>query len=263
MLSLGIASVLAFPPIPSLPKQTEVQKQVLANAAAMDTKFSPAGEAEVRTLLNSSVLRTYLGELDESAGLHLLSADALYQRLFDELGAAELVHNFGEVNDASYEGNCGFDITLDDGMGPKTPYFMNQWLLQSLGKVPVDGANNIFTEKSETEYFHFPPFKNVTVPDVSTSGDRPTYAALNMYRGASANAQCGPIAAIFSREFVGNSAIAAPVDTGLYVGVCGYSVFCFYPSIIPVISQQVCVNRDDKSYGGIGPCEDCINCDAW
>jgi hypothetical protein len=226
---------------PSLPKQSAVQKAVVARAAAFAAKFSPAAAVEVLQLLNTSSVRKFLQELDEDAGLHKLPVEMLFRRLFDELGAAELVHNFGEVNDPAYEGNCGFDITTDDGLGPETPYFLNQWMLQSLGIVPVDGANNIFTEKSETEYFGYPPYKNVTNPDLATSTERPIYAALNMFRGAGANAQCGPIAAVFSREYVGTEAVAAPVDTGLYVGACG----------------------EKATVAGLGPCSDCINCSSW
>jgi hypothetical protein len=60
------------------------------------------------------------------------------------------------------------DVTLDTGRNE--PYFFNQWMLQSLGYVPVDGANNIFTEASETRFFHYPPYQNVSNPDFNTSG---------------------------------------------------------------------------------------------
>jgi hypothetical protein len=56
---------------------------------------------------------------------------------------------------------------------------------------------------------------------VNTSADRPVYGALNMYRIAAGNPQCGPVAAILSRTYIGDQAIAAPVDTGNYWSLCG------------------------------------------
>lgn len=35
------------------------------------------------------------------------------------------------------------------------------------------------------------------------------------------NPQCGPVAAILSQAYVGEDAIAAPVDTGLFINLCG------------------------------------------
>jgi hypothetical protein len=84
-------------------------------------------------------------------------------------------------------------------MGMNADIFYNQWQLQALGLVPVDDANNKFTEWSETVLFGFPPFANVSAPDNSTSTDRPYYAALNMYRGSGGNPQCGPVSAVLSR----------------------------------------------------------------
>lgn len=105
---------------------------------------------------------------------------------------------------------------------------------------PVDAANNVFTEKSETTYFHYPPFANVSAPDEKTAADRPTYAALNMFRISGGNPQCGPISAVFSRQFVGSEVIASPLDTGLFVGECSEG-------------QQV---------ANLGDCK-CIKCTEW
>ena len=123
------------------------------------------------------------------------------------LSYAELVHNFGINGD----GNCGYDVTLKSGFGQ--PYFFNLWMLQSLGYVPVDTANNIFTEGVETTYFGYDSFANDSAPDWATSANRPVYAALNMYRGSGGNPQCGPVSAVYSRRYVSTDAIAAPVDT--------------------------------------------------
>mmetsp|Transcript_32356 Transcript_32356/g.52431 ORF Transcript_32356/g.52431 Transcript_32356/m.52431 type:complete len:350 (+) Transcript_32356:2-1051(+) len=41
-----------------------------------------------------------------------------------------------------------------------------------------------------------------------------------MFRNSAGNAQCGPVAAVFSRKYIGNEAIVAPVDTGYFTGLC-------------------------------------------
>ena len=79
----------------------------------------------------------------------------------------------------------------------------------------VDPTNNLFTERAETHTFGYAPFLNVSNPDLRTASDRPVYGAINMYRDSVGNLQCGPVAAVLSTRFVGESAIAWPVDTGV------------------------------------------------
>ena len=100
---------------------------------------------------------------------------------WNEISVAEIVHSFGDgdMNTA----NCGYDLTIE--MGQNVSIFYNQWQLQSLGFVPVDTENNQFTEWTETNIFGFPPFQNVSDPDLKTSSSRPFYGAVNMYRGSS------------------------------------------------------------------------------
>ena len=47
----------------------------------------------------------------------------------------------------------------------------------------------------------------------SAATDRPIYGALNFYRDSAANLQCGPVAAVLSKKFLGERASAFPVDT--------------------------------------------------
>lgn len=223
LLALCVASEPALlrapaappPPAPPLPYQTPVQAAVLARALAQAEAASPGASSQVLGLLASNLTRSYLRTLAPSEGLDTLSAEELLSRTQSALETAELVHNFGIAT----EGNCGLDVTLDSGV--PAPYFYNQWVLQSLGIVPVDKDNNVFTEASETRFFGFPPFANVSQPDFNTSASRPVYAAINMYRSSAGNAQCGPVAAVLSRKYVGVNAIAAPIDTGLFISVCG------------------------------------------
>ena len=51
---------------------------------------------------------------------------------------------------------------------------------------------------------------NATVPTISGAADRPTYAALNIYRGSAGNPQCGPVSAIFSRRYVQDRVSLSP-----------------------------------------------------
>ena len=57
-------------------------------------------------------------------------------------------------------------------------------------------------ETSETQLFGFPPYKNVSEPDMATATDRVVYGAVNMYRGSGGNPQCGPVTAILSRSYL-------------------------------------------------------------
>lgn len=213
---LGVAGspAPAIPP-PELPKQTAVQAQVVERAGRIANATFSSELAKVVAMIESKEFRGFLRDLDDGSALYNLSSSELLQRMENELSTAEVVHNFGYHDDA----NCGMDVTLESADG--APYFYNQWLLQALGIVPVDGANNIFTESSETRYFGFPAFGNASAPDVKTASDRLVYGALNMFRSAAGNPQCGPVAAIFSRSYIGEQAIVAPVDTGLFVGTCG------------------------------------------
>ena len=165
----------------------------------------------------SSNLNSRRTTFDDGSQLQKFSASELLDKIVAELSVAELVHSFGVGN--GKDGNCGMDVSLETGASQ--PYFYNQWLLQSLGLVPVDPDENKYAEGAEVNFWGFPPFANVSSPDVKTSADRPVYAALNMYRIAAGNPQCGPVAAVFSRGYVGSQAIASPVDTGNYFITCG------------------------------------------
>ena len=200
----------------ALPRQTHEQARLVQRAAAQASAAAARGDAELVMLLNDSVTRSFLKTLDDGSHLYEQSAEALLHAMAVELDAAELVHSFGDVGGT---GNCGQDVQLSTGVGE--PYFYNQWLLQALHLLPVDRSQNIFSEAAETSFFGFTPFSNLSAPDVQTATNRPVYAALNMYRSASGNPQCGPVSAVLSRRYVGLQALAAPVDTGLFFGSCG------------------------------------------
>ena len=214
--TLFIAGALIAAP-PHLPKQTPAQRAAVARAKASADIHYANGTRELMQLLGAESTKEWLRFFDDGSQLHNLPPTELHARLERELSAAELVHSFGTP--LGLDGNCGMDVSLKTGVGQE--YFFNQWLLQALGLIPVDPAENAFAEGAETHFFGFPPFRDVSHPDVATSTDRPVYAALNMYRNAAGNPQCGPVAAILSRTYVDGQAIAAPVDTGNYYAACG------------------------------------------
>ena len=195
------------------PPQTPTQRGLVESALAAAIAASAQAEPSVLALFSEPSLRSWLAHFDDGSGLQHRAPEELVRAFWEELGAAELVHSFGDPL-ASRSANCGFDLSIDDGMASQT--FWNQWQLQALGMVPVDVANNVFTEWSETELFGFPPFANTSAPDLATATDRPFYAALNMYRGAGGNPQCGPVSVVLSRTYLAQQILAAPLDTGFF-----------------------------------------------
>ena len=147
-------------------------------------------------------------------------------------------------------------------------------MLQALGYIPVDAAQNDFSEQCETGFFHFPPMAYVNgtddVPTVAGAADRPTYAALNMYRASGGNPQCGPVSAVLSRRFVRDRAVGAPVDTGAFFGTCGLGGPDDPPGGDPGMFTP-CPRHfadddddDDDDSNNPGECNSpVVNCSAW
>jgi hypothetical protein len=199
------------PPYPVLPTDTAGKRAAAKRASDAADAAAPAARCAVLSLLGDPAMKTFLhdmrGVVDGGEPLSNLSAVDLLTRVEAELSAAELVHNFG----FQYPRSCGVDVTIENV--PHFPDFYNQWTIQTLGVVPVDAGNNRFMEKAETNLFGFAPFKDVGAPDLPTATDRPIYGALNFYRDSAANLQCGPVAAVLSKTYIGDNAVAFPVDT--------------------------------------------------
>ena len=202
------SSSSGFPTLPST--MTPVQQAVQARAATISAASAPAARPAVTALLGSAATKKYLRQFDDGSRLAELTGAQLLRRLDDELEAAELVHNFG----FSHPQSCGVDVSMADG--PRMPQFVNQWALQTpqFQLAPIDPGNNRGMEVTEVGTWGFTPFANISEPDLATAVDRPVYAALNLYRDSMANFQCGPVAAVFNREFVGSRAVGFPCDTG-------------------------------------------------
>jgi hypothetical protein len=256
--------------------QTAVQQAVSQRTRVEAKQASAAAHGRLAQLIAMPATRRFLEALtlqqqqqtSDAVPLCKRSSADLAAQFYRELAVAELVHNFGDG--ASADANCGFDVSLPttdsmptnnnnnnvagegEGEGEAdadadnsadaaaaaaaSSVFYNQWELQALGMTPVDAANNGFTEWSETQLFGFPPFRNVAAPDLRTARDRPVYGALNMYRSAGGNPQCGPVAAVFRRGGDDDAAAAAgaaaagaiqdsellasPLDTGFFQGSC-------------------------------------------
>ncbi|CAE7496921.1 CNGA1 [Symbiodinium natans] len=111
----------------------------------------------------------------------------------------------------------------------------------TLSLIPLDVKNNIYTDAMEQHLFGYPPFADPTCPDVPTASQRPMYSALNMYRASGGNPQCGPISAILSRRYVNGSAVAAPIDTGLFAGFCSLD------------------SKEAVEFNGVR----CLRCETW
>lgn len=198
---------------PPLPAYTAGQRAAWQRASAIATNASPAARAPVLAMLTAPVTKTFLqqfrGTLADGTPLFTLSSEELLTRFEEELGTAEVLHNFG-VHTAL----CGVDISL--GSAPGFPQFFNQWIIQAIGAVSADPGNNRYMEQAETSIWGFPPMGDISSPDLATSTDRPVYGAINLYRNSVGNLQCGPVAAVFSNQYIGDRAVTFPVDSGLF-----------------------------------------------
>ena len=183
------ASVLAFVASTSLyvwcdgsteiPQQTPEQRRVIDTWTTAALHASAAAAAQASSLFSHPATNEYLRQFDDGTvpPLWKLSAQELEARFWAEIETAELVHNFGEGNWSG--SNCGYDLTIP--LLNDSDVFYNQWQLQVNGDMPLDVANNFFTEWTETHLFNFTKFKQESHPDAPTAASRPVYAALNMY----------------------------------------------------------------------------------
>uniref|UniRef100_A0A0G4GCV6 Uncharacterized protein n=1 Tax=Chromera velia CCMP2878 TaxID=1169474 RepID=A0A0G4GCV6_9ALVE len=213
-LCLAASHVQTYPHLESAAPQTPVQKQLIEEALEASRLLSDVAAPHVEELFSHPATQAFIVSMDPNLARE--SPANLIRRFWAEIDAAEIVHAFGDGS--SPAANCGFDLTTE--IGRELDYFPNQWELQALKKMPVDPVNNRFMEWSETNIFHFPPFKNTSQPGLRRSLDRPVYAAVNMYRASGGNPQCGPITAVFSRRYIGNQLLSAPLDTGFFNGEC-------------------------------------------
>lgn len=221
-LMVGYVDFAVTAHILTAPTMTPEQERVLNESIPIAKAASLAAEGRVLEIFGHEYTASYLRSLAPNSRLNNMSASELVSSFWHEISVAELVHSFGDANAVS--ANCGFDLSV--AMGVNTSIFYNQWELQALGLVPVDAVNNVFTEWSETNLFHFSPFRNVSQPDEETAKSRPFYVAVNMYRVSGGNPQCGPITAVLSRQYVGDKILAAPVCF-LWILPCVISLFSF------------------------------------
>ena len=203
---------------PIIPKQTAEQSRVVKLAAASAASHARTGTRQLLGRLTTGPFRKWLKHYDDGSALHLLPPTELLARITAELNAAELVHAFGGGH--GYP-TCGTDITFASGV--HQPYFYNEWMLKVLGLTPahVPFGGKRF-DQIESTLFGFHPFANASKPDEKTAESRPLYTALNMFRSAAGNPQCGPVSAVMSRHFVGDQAIVSPMDTGAWSMTCDF-----------------------------------------
>ena len=120
MCLLLCLAATALAPLP-LPRQTLEQVQIVKRATTQAAEAAARGATELLVLLNDSATKRALRDLDDGSHLHELPASKLLGMMVEELDAAELVHNFGDVGGT---GNCGQDVDLSTG--ERQPYFYNQ-----------------------------------------------------------------------------------------------------------------------------------------
>ena len=197
---------------------SSVQQQVLQRARAQ-TPSVGQGEAQLLQLLGEEATRSYLRTFDDGSGLHELAPEVLLRRLYDELDAAEVVHNFevaaehgsNQAPGAGTKPYCGPDTMVS--FGPGTEWWYNLWELHLQDLIPAPRADLV--DELERTLYGFPAFAREGRPSWAEASDRFVWGALNMYRKSTGNPVCGPVAAVFSRRRVGGNALVSPVDGGM------------------------------------------------
>lgn len=197
---------------------SSVQHQVLQRARDR-TPSLEQGEAQLLELLGEQATRDYLRTFDDGSGLYELEPEVLLQRLYDELDAAEIVHNFevaaehgsNQAPGAGTKPYCGPDTMIS--FGPDTEWWYNLWELYLQDLIPAPRADLV--DELERTLYGFPAFSRGSRPDWAEASDRFVWGALNMYRKSTGNPVCGPVAAVFSRRRVGGNALVSPVDGGM------------------------------------------------
>ena len=212
------------PDLPAPPPATNglnlsgVQQAVLQRAAerGQNPEVVAAETAQLMALLDARATREWLAHFDASAGLHLLRASELYERLREELESAEVVHNFdvqgwGGTNQGyNNKPYCGQDTTVESG--PQMEWFYN---LYELWKHNIIQAPDYrLTNDIEEDMLGFPGFSSFP-PSDDEAADRIVWGALNLYRKSTGNPTCGPVSAIFAKKLIGPNALVSPVDSGI------------------------------------------------
>lgn len=197
---------------------SSIQRSVLARAAARaSAPVVATGQQELRELIGSAETRRYLREFDDGSRLHSLSSGELLRRLRAEFAVLEVVHNFdvsgrhGIDQGGGAKVYCGPDLTTE--AGPQAEWFYNEWELHLKNMTPVPDPKVV--DDVQTQVFGFPTFADRRSPDWPTASDRFVWGALNIYRKSTGNPVCGPVAAVFSRAFIGDQAILSALDSGI------------------------------------------------
>jgi hypothetical protein len=230
------------PPHPAPPKQTAVQQALMRRVQAAAPSDSAAATHGIVQFLDSPAFRAHLRVCCPSvAGLR---APALYARFKAEISTMEMVHNWDpRPNDSEFD---ELNLTVWGGYG----YDINLWQMSYLGLKEASFLWNC--DKAEVGLMGFPPFQNVTegsgdLPHTWVEAcDRPTYTALNIWRNSIGNPKFGPVAVVFSPEYVANCTLLLPVDSGLWEAECNRS------------SRQTAASAAHM-WTGWGP----MACEAW
>lgn len=104
------AAVITLVELRSPVEQTAVQSQRVKEALAAAKVASEAAAASVLEIFKDPRLGAFLRELPGGADIALIEPQSLMTRFWNEIGAAELVHSFGDTNPTT--ANCGFDVRV-------------------------------------------------------------------------------------------------------------------------------------------------------
>ena len=138
-------------------------------------------------------------------------------------------------------------------MWAEASYDINLWQMSFLKLKPASFLWNC--DLAEVGLMGFPPFKNVTegsgdLPHTwAEACDRPTYTALNLWKNSLGNPKFGPVAVVFSPEYVANLTLLLPVDSGLWEAECNRSASRARPG-------ATLAARDQSGWGRMA-------CEAW
>ena len=202
-LALAI-TVGARDPIP--PRQTPLQKQMMAGWQSQAKQLSDAAASHVAAYLDTTEFRRELGICCPQIANE--SASSLFRRIIDEFQTAELIHSFQPQGSNTTVSDTTLDAEKDAAI------FYNIWEYALRLNQTVLNATSI----AEEGILRFPAF---TGPDdmpanVSEAQGRPIYSAMNIRGVDIGNPAFGTITAVYRRDYAKDMVVVSPVDTGLW-----------------------------------------------
>jgi len=216
-LPVGLARAAGGRPFPPVERMYGAQVKAMRELAAAAHAASAAAAPRLLELLGSPGMRAKLRECCAASGVADWPAERLLGALRDNLGSAELVHNFEN-------GHSG--LTLELLLHNATDYLPSNWQLIYLGYYgPVSakfGHPASLTDAAEEGFYRVPPFSlpHDLPGSWEEASSRVQYVALNLLRLDAGNPSFGNVSAVMSPAFWRDAVAAAPMDSGIYTSQC-------------------------------------------